>query len=254
MRFTVVCFAVVLALVPAAALAMPSCSVTFSEEDLGFSEYVHDDDTFNGVGLSGTFPLLSPAGFASLPSKRLYFLIPQDRRCVSLNITNLDTASLSGQYYMLPCQLPKLTNGGPPAPFAEPDSSAYSSTALYPSGFASLVGEGFSSGHKLAEIEIHPVRYVAAERRLVFCSSMHIALNLEQCENLARPVYRRSELTQEHVEKTVRSMVVSAGASFPARPVFGRFSCAWVRQRSDKVLDRRYAGGKVLTSSRRFGR
>jgi len=136
-------------------------------------------------------------------------LIPQDRTCTSVNVTYLDTASLSGDFYMLPCQLPALTNGGPPRPFIEPDSAAYSLTSLYPEGFATLIGEGFSSGYKLAEIEIHPVRYVASERRLVFCSSVHIALNLEQCENLARPVYRRSELTQQHVEDVVRTMVAN---------------------------------------------
>lgn len=209
---------------------MPSHSASFSEENLTFSEYVHDDDTFDVVGLSGTFPLLDPAGFPSLPAKRLYVLIPQDRTCASVNITYLDTASLSGDYYVLPCQLPKLTNGGPPSPFVEPDSAAYSSTSLYPQGFAALIGEGFSSGYKLAEIEIHPVRYVASERRLVFCSNMHVTLNLEQCENLARPVYRRSELTQQHVEKAVRATVVSAAAGFPARPAYGRFSRVWVRQ------------------------
>jgi hypothetical protein len=208
-RLVAFCVAIAAMLLPVVVVAMPSCSVTFSEEDLGFSEYVHDDDTFDGVGLSGTSPLLGPAGFPSLPTKRFYVLMPQDRRCVSLNITDLDTASLSGQYYMLPCQLPKLTNGSPPAPFVEPDSTAYGSTTLYPDGFATLVGEGFCSGYKLALIEIHPVRYVAAERRLVFCSSMHITLNLEQCENLARPVYRRSELAQQHVEKTVRAIVVN---------------------------------------------
>jgi hypothetical protein len=204
-KLTVFCFAVVLALLPATAMAMPSCSFAFSENDLSFSEYVHDDDTFDVVGLSGTFPLLDPAGFPSLPAKRLYVLIPQDRRCTSVSITYLDTASLSGDYYVLPCQLPKLTNGGPPSPFVEPDSAAYSSPSLYPEGFAALIGEGFSSGYKLAEIEIHAVRYVAAERRLVFCSSVDILLNLVPCENLVRPVYRRSELTQQHIEKAVRT-------------------------------------------------
>ena len=229
MRLTVFWLAA-LALLPATALAMPSCSVTFSGNDLSFSEFVHDNDTFDVAGLSGASPLLDPAGFPSLPAKRFYVLIPQDRRCASLNITNLDTASLSGGYYVLPCQLPKLTNGGPPPPFVEPDSSAYNSTSLYPDGFATVIGEGFCSGYKLAEIEVHPVRYVASERRLVFCSSMHITLSLQQSESQARPVYRRSELTQQHVEKTVRAMVVSAGASFPVRPAFGWLSCAWVRQ------------------------
>lgn len=230
MRLIAFCFAVAAALLPVAAVAMPSCSVTFSENDLCFSKYVHGSDTFDVVGLRGTGPLTGPAGFPSLPVERMYFLIPQDRRCAAVNVTYLDTTSLAGDYYMLPCQLPALTDGSPPPPFTEPDSAAYSSTSLYPEGFATLVGEGFSSGYKLAEIEIHPVRYVAAERRLVFCSSINITLNLVQCENLARPVYRRSELAQQHVEKMVRAMVVSAGASIPARPAYGRLSCAWVRQ------------------------
>jgi hypothetical protein len=208
MKLTVV-FIAVLAMLPAAALAMPSCSVTFSETDLSLSKYTHGSDTFDVVGLKGSYPLLEPAGFPSLPVKRLYFLIPQDRTVTSVNVTSLDTTSLSGNYYVLPCQLPELTDGSPPPPFTEPDSTAYGSGDLYPSGFATLVGEGFSSGYKLAEIEIHPVRYVAADRRLVFCSSMHVTLSLQQCENLARPVYRRSELTQEHIEKTVRAMVVN---------------------------------------------
>jgi hypothetical protein len=113
--------------------------------------------------------LTGPTGFPSLPVQRLYILIPQDRTCSSVDVTSLDTNTLSGSYYVLPCQLPELTDGSPPPPFTEPDSAAYNSGSLYPSGFATLVGEGFSSGYKLAEIEIHPVCYVAAERRLVFC-------------------------------------------------------------------------------------
>jgi hypothetical protein len=53
MRLTLVCFVLVLALMPAATLAMPSCSVTFSMDDLCFSEYVHGSDTFDVVGLRG---------------------------------------------------------------------------------------------------------------------------------------------------------------------------------------------------------
>ena len=174
----------VLAMLPAVALAMPSCTATFSQSDLSFSKYTHGNDSFDVVRLKGTSALLEPTGFPSLPVERVYILIPQDRTCSSINVTALDTGSLSGNYYVLPCQSPKLTNGGPPAPFVEPGSAAYNSDSLYPSGFASLVGEGFSSGYKLAEIEIHPVRYVAAERRFVFCSSMHVTLNPEQCEDL----------------------------------------------------------------------
>ena len=230
MKLKMFCFAAVLAVLPTMAVALPSCSVTFSESDLRITPRIHDDDTFDVVGLNGTNSLLGQVGLPSLPAKRFYMLIPQDCRVASVNITYLDTSSLSGDYYVLPCQLPALTNGGPPPPFVEPDSAAYSSTSLYPDCFATCIGEGFSSGYKLAEIEVHPVRYVASERRLLFCSSVHITLSLEQCENLARPVYRRSDLTQQHIEKTVRAMVVSAGASIPARPAYGRLSCAWVRQ------------------------
>jgi hypothetical protein len=134
MRLSVFCFVAALAVLPATALAMPSCSVTFSENDLSLTKGAHDDDTFDVVGLRGTYPLLEPTGFPSLPSKRLYILIPQDRRCTSVNVTYLDTVSLSGEYYVLPCQLPALTNGSPPPPFTEPDSAAYSSTSLYPEG------------------------------------------------------------------------------------------------------------------------
>jgi parallel beta-helix repeat protein len=209
MKLAVVCLSVTMAMLPMLASAMPSCSMTFSENDLSFSTYVHEDDTFDVVGLHGTDPLTGPTGYPILPVERVYILIPQDRTCSSVNVTSLDTNTLAGSYYVFPCQLPELTDGSPPPPFTEPDSAAYNSGSLYPSGFATLVGEGFSSGYKLAEIEIHPLRYVAAERRLVFCSSMHISLTLTPCENQARPVYRRSELTQQHVEKAVRAMVVN---------------------------------------------
>ena len=208
MRITVFCF-VALVLMSTAALAVPSCSVTFSESDLRITPYIHDDDTFDVVGLSGANALLGQVGLPSLPVRRLYMLIPQDCRVASVNITYLDTTSLSGDYYVLPGQLPAPTNGGPPPPFVDPDSVAYSSTSLYPDCFATCIAEGFSSGYKVAEIEVNPVRYVASERRLLFCSSMDITLSLEQCENLARPVHRRSELTQQHVERTVRAMVVN---------------------------------------------
>ena len=210
MRPTVFCLAATLALLPAMALAAPSCSATFSQNDLSFSTYIHNGDTFDGVGLRGTYPQLEPPGFPSLPARRLYILIPQDRRCASVTVTCLDTVSLAGDYFVFPCQLPALTDGSPSPPFAEPDSAAYSLASLYPASVAELVGEGFSSGYKLAEIHVYPVRYVAAERRLVFCSRVDVALTLEPCENHARHVYRRSELTQQHIEKVVRSMVTNS--------------------------------------------
>jgi hypothetical protein len=73
-------------LTPAATLAMRSCSVTFSEKDLCFSEYGYDDDTFDYVGLGGIYPQPSPAGFPSVPVERFYVLISQDRRCAAVNI------------------------------------------------------------------------------------------------------------------------------------------------------------------------
>ena len=60
MKLTVLCLAAALTLLPVAALAMPSCSVTFSQDDLSFSKSVHDDDTFDVVGLKGAGQLLEP--------------------------------------------------------------------------------------------------------------------------------------------------------------------------------------------------
>ncbi len=209
MRLTVLCVSVVLALVPAVAQATPSCSVTFSENDLSFRKYAHNDDTFDVVGLKGAGQLLEPPGFPSLPVARLYILIPQDRRCTSVNITYLDSTSLAGSYFVSPCQLPALTDGSPPPPFTGPDSVAYSSTSIYPDSLVALVGEGFSSGYKLAEIEVHPVLYVASERRLVFCSRVDVSLVLDVCENQARQVFRRGELAQQHIADVVRAMVAN---------------------------------------------
>ena len=98
MKLKVFCLSIVLAILPVAALAMPSHSASFSEEDLTFSEYVHADDTFDVVGLSGANALLGQVGLPSLPAKRFYILIPQDRRVASVNITYLHTTSLPGEY------------------------------------------------------------------------------------------------------------------------------------------------------------
>lgn len=87
MRLIAFCFAIALALLPVTASASTSCSVTFSEKDLSIFEYVHGDDTFDCVGLSSTLLRLSPVGFPSLPAKRMCFLIPQDRTCTSVNVS-----------------------------------------------------------------------------------------------------------------------------------------------------------------------
>ncbi len=87
MKLTVFCAAVALAVLPTTAQATLSYSVTFSEKDLSFSEYVHADDTFDVVGLNGANALLGQVGLPSLPAKRVYILIPQDRRCTAVNVT-----------------------------------------------------------------------------------------------------------------------------------------------------------------------
>ena len=165
--------------------------VTFSRGDLSFAAR----DGYDQVYISG-LDLLSETGRPQLPVLVTRALIPPGHTVRSVDIVELELVDLAGTYDIYPAQPPQILSLTRDAPekigFTEPDDLIYRSRRPYPSAAVRVTGRGALAGYHLADLEICPLVYLPAERRLRFIRRVHFTLHTAPGGRRARLVGRRS--------------------------------------------------------------
>jgi hypothetical protein len=187
-------------------VAAPTAVVTFSPDSLSFEQYVHGDDTFQIPDVAGALFRVDSVAAPNLPFTTVRVLIPQNRTCTGVTITSSTAQVLEGAFYVCPTQTP-IVMGEESGPFVEPDSAIYGSSTPFPESPAVQWREGYMSGYKLVTVRVYPLIYRPAFRELTFHSEVHISLSLQACANEAAPLFRRSSIAQEHIERFISGMV-----------------------------------------------
>jgi len=178
-------------------------SVSFSMVDLSFSELrFYDLVRVDGCDLH------AEPGHPLLPQKLLNIAIPAGSKVRSLRVTSVETAEIKGEYDIYPAQpeVPISLSGNDT--WVSQDEKIYHSRNLHPGVVAELTGQGSFSGHWIAQIAVHPVRYRPAENRLVLHTRIEFELELEHSER-ALKVKVRSPGSEKLVSDAVKSIVMN---------------------------------------------
>jgi hypothetical protein len=106
-----------------------------------------------------------------LPAVYLNYIIPSNTKVESLIVSQSNVNQISGEYLIYPAQPPH--KPGETIPWVPPDTVIYNSNALFPDDFIRVINHGIMDGARIVTIEIRPIQYVPASKKLSLVRNIH---------------------------------------------------------------------------------
>ena len=146
-----------------------------------FSTGVLSFDKLKGydvVGLKdGDEGLLAELGKPRLPTKGLKIALPAGMAVKNVYVVDTKSEEIPGTYNIFPSQPPLRTGSSEgDVDFVQPDKGTYASIQPYPSKLMEFVQQADLAGQGIAVIQVFPLQYVPAEKRLVLYTSITLAI------------------------------------------------------------------------------
>lgn len=185
-----------------------SYTVQFSLDDFSFDKIAgYDVIRLNEAGC------LADLGKPMLPSKQIRIALPPGVEATDVQVSNFTHTEVPGEFLIFPSQPPiELGVSGPDEDLVEPDAQVYQSDRPYPAQVARLVGQTDLAGQAMAVIQLFPLQYVPAEKRLVLYTSITLTIQGVggyRCGDYLSP--NVSPNGRIAVERMVEHMVVNPG-------------------------------------------
>jgi hypothetical protein len=152
---------------------------------------------------------LAELGKPMLPSKEVKIALPTGMVVKNVQVVKTTQEELSGEYNIFPAQPPRRTDlSDRDTDLVEPDKETYFSSHPYPLKLVGFVHQTDLAGQGIAVIQIYPLQYVPAERRLILYTSITIEIvgvGGYRCGDYLSP--NISEKGRETYEQMIRDMV-----------------------------------------------
>ena len=150
-------------------------------------------------------PLTAQIGAPSLPIELRQIVIPCNATVTNIEVISKNENVLAGTFDILPAQTPRSYSPYEPEPaFVDPDPGIYGSSEIYPRELVVCGSTETKSGFRLGGVNIYPLRYIPAERKLVFCSELTLRIHYQ--EGTFPPV-RRGERQLARAISDLQTMV-----------------------------------------------
>jgi len=120
-----------------------------------------------------------------------------------LVVLQTSVQQIAGEYLIYPAQPPH--KPGETLPWVPPDTLIYNSNTLFPGYVAHVIGHGEMDGARIVTIEIRPIQYLPASRKLQLMHNIHI----EFCFAMENPPELRAQLRGKY-EQSVYDAVLKA--------------------------------------------
>ena len=202
-----------LALCVGHALADVNVTLYFPTTDFSLSQKVGKGIAYDFVSLKGCTYTASP-GEPMLPVKTLYLSIPvgEEPSEVIANITSTQGYTISKKIY--PAQYPVAANGVvKDIAFAEPNG-VYSTSANYPGTSANAVHSGYLGGYRIAAVNVFPVQYNPATKKISLATSINLTLRTRPSS--VQPVQNnRRTAFQDNIYQSMVKALVTNSAGLP---------------------------------------
>jgi len=147
------------------------------------------------------------AGAPLLPLDNIKALLPQGKRIDRIEIIEVVRTEIPGSY-LLDFGKPPIPIDGPPdfeIPASEPDEEIYESTRPFPESPVGYFSTQFMRGYGCGVINMRPVGYIPAERKLFYYPEIHIRMYLADVEESEIVACRGLEHDRRRVVKAVEN-------------------------------------------------
>ncbi|MEO0078615.1 MAG: C25 family cysteine peptidase, partial [candidate division WOR-3 bacterium] len=133
---------------------------------------------FDVVALPGHY-FTSEPGSPYLPLATYNVLIPPDAEVTGVEVVQVTKVTLPGEFDIHPCQRPQVLSQ-PAGEFVLPDPVVYLQDKPYPSELVRFTRSGLLGGFRIAGLQVAPLQYLPAQKRLVLASSITVVVRYEQ--------------------------------------------------------------------------
>ncbi|MBU0756179.1 MAG: hypothetical protein KJ645_13635 [Planctomycetes bacterium] len=181
-------------------------TISFSEDSLIFGKLLGYDT----VRFADDNPLIDP-GKPLLPGRSVRIAIPDNMTVTGIHVDRFDSNDLPGKFSIFPAQpywpasRPYLSDD-----FVEPDSKIYGSDQAYPAVKATFIHQTDLYGQNMAVVQLRPLSYVPAEKRLSLAATMEVVIEGVQGHECGDYLPAcKSPMERTICEQTVREMVVN---------------------------------------------
>jgi hypothetical protein len=146
-------------------------TATFAQDELTFGQAFGYDTVSLSDGV------LADPGKPMLPTETVHIALPAGMSVTSVHLISAETVDLPGEYLVLPAQPPRRTSDSAGTQdLIAPERATYASSAPYPAEIVRFVQECDLAGQAMAVVELRPVQYRPAERKLSLCTRLTMAL------------------------------------------------------------------------------
>jgi hypothetical protein len=174
--------------------------VTFDINDLSFTKI----EGYDFVRLKGCVSTTVELGVPCLPKASFSILIPQGADVINIEIISLETEEIDGDYKVYPTQRPRPFIKDIVFQFAPPDEDIYAKGTPYPENIIQLAHTGSMGGYKLTNLLIYPLRYIPADKKLIFHSKIKFKVTYEEkFRSLNIKTEKQNKVFKERVEKLI---------------------------------------------------
>lgn len=143
------------------------------------SDFVFDKvNGYDVVALPGQYSTTEP-GSPNLPMAVYNVVIPPDAEITGVDVVSISTTALPGEFNIHPSQRPQVLSK-PALAFVAPDPKAYSSNEAYPAELVRFTRSGVMGGYRIAGIQLAPLRYFPAEKRVELATRVAVAVRYER--------------------------------------------------------------------------
>ena len=180
-------------------------TITFTEDDLLFSEIDGYDRVFLRDGA-----YLTEFGKPQLPTKALRVLVPPGSKVTAISVDKISKMKLDENYVIYPAQEMEVDNCLPPPTFFVPDPDVYGQASEYPGNLITRVGESYVNGsHEVAHLLVYPLQYVPRTGELYLYTTITFTLTLEDGGPDVPNIKGRVETSKQSTELRLRETVVN---------------------------------------------
>jgi len=149
------------------------------------------------------------AGKPMIPVRTIHFSIPAGMVATALEIRSLEQIELDADLYLHPSQPPVRLSDKTTRQFIGPDPVVYESAEPYPGSVAKLMTNGHMGGYAVVGVQVYPVEYRPAQRKVYLNRRIELALILGPAEEPAGIITGRTEAGERAVMDRVRALVVN---------------------------------------------
>ncbi|MEO0296889.1 MAG: C25 family cysteine peptidase, partial [candidate division WOR-3 bacterium] len=180
---------------------LKSYEISFSPSDIE----IKNENGYDRIYLKNSFHLPSPVGAPEVPFVIKKFLIRENKKVTGIEIEEVDSFLIQGEYNLYPVQ-PPFEMQLPPPQFVEPDPEYYS-LPFFPQKIIDTISTGYRFSYKICGIKIFPVRYYPAEKKIVLYTYIKFRITEKDTYIPHLTPLRRSKVSRNIVENEIKKYV-----------------------------------------------